>query len=63
MIEWQIRESSHGGYVAELLGKVEPGTLAEFVPGYIMGAVLYESVNFDTQKQAERYIKRRTKTK
>lgn len=60
-MEWRIRESGHGGFIAELVGVPEQGTPAGFKPGFIMGAVLYETARFDTKKQAEKYIARRIK--
>lgn len=57
-MEWRIRESSHGGVVAEYgaphTGGVEIGNR----PGITMSAfIAYYSGRFDTRKQAERYIK------
>ena len=61
MISWNIRECSHGGFVAERIGAVHPGTLAGYAPGFVMGGIVYESANFDTRKQADKYIERRKK--
>lgn len=61
MIKWEIHECSHGGFTAKLIGRPEPGTLAGFKPGYCMGGIVYESVYFDTHKQAEAYIRRKQK--
>lgn len=61
MLEWRIRESAYGGYVAEKLGNPEKRIEASYVPGIIMGAVLYESCHFNTLKQAEKFIKERQK--
>lgn len=61
-IEWRIRESSHGGFYAELIGIPEPGILAGYKPGYIMGCIEHESHRFNTRKQAERYVERSKRT-
>lgn len=59
-MEWRIRKSSHGGFVAE---KGIPHAGGERIPvilGYTMPAfIVYESASFDTEKQARAYIKRR----
>lgn len=57
MIEWRIRKSGHGGFVAEKVGVPEKGIEAGFKAGVIMGAILYESHRFDTEKQAEKFVK------
>lgn len=56
-MEWRIRESGHGRFIAERGMQTEKGTLAPNGIGYIMPAfIVYESTKFDTKKQAERYI-------
>lgn len=59
-MEWRIRKSSRGGFVAE---KGIPHEGREKIPGilgFTMPAfIVYESANFDTEKQARAYIKRR----
>lgn len=56
-MEWRIRESGHGGYMAEKGIQTEPGTLAQSGIGYIMPAfIVYESAHFDTYKQALKYV-------
>lgn len=59
-MEWRIRKSSRGGFVAE---KDIPRKGSEKIPGilgFTMPAfIVYESANFDTEKQARAYIKRR----
>jgi hypothetical protein len=58
-MEWRIRESNHGGFVAEYGAQVQPGIQAGFKPGFFMEAfIVYESARFDTRKQAEKYIAR-----
>ncbi len=57
-MEWKIRKNSRGGYVAEKGidhkgGERIPGILGFTMPAFIV----YESVNFSTLKDAERYIK------
>ena len=62
-MEWRIRESSHGGFVAERGVKHEGGVLAPSGIGYTMPVfIVYESSHFDTRRQAEAYIRRRTKS-
>ena len=59
-MEWRIRESSHGGFVAERGMKHEGGVSAPSGIGCTMPAfIVYESSHFDTRCQAEAYIKRR----
>ena len=58
-MEWRIRESGHGGYLAEKGIEVKGGTEVGYKPGYYMPAfIAYESSRFDTKRQAENYIKR-----
>jgi hypothetical protein len=58
-MEWRIRESSYGGYVAERGISHEGGALAPSGIGYTMPAfIVYESRRFDTLAQAKRYIKK-----
>lgn len=59
MIEWRIREGGHGGYIAEKIGIPEKGIEAEYKSGVYVGVIMYESANFETSKEAEKYIKRR----
>lgn len=57
-MEWRIRESSHGGFVAEYGAEHTGGVLAHSGVGVTMPAfIVYQSSHFDTRKQAERYIK------
>jgi hypothetical protein len=59
-MEWRIRKSSHGGFVAEKGIPHEGGERIPGILGYTTPAfVVYESANFDTEKQARAYIKRR----
>lgn len=59
-MEWRIRESGHGGYVAERGMSHKGGVTIPGIIGYIMPAfIVYESANFDTLVQAERFVKRR----
>lgn len=61
-MEWRIRESSHGWFVAERGIAHEGGVLAPTGIGCTMPAfIVYESARFDTRRQAEAYIKRRAK--
>jgi len=58
-MEWRIRTSSHGGFVAEYGAQVRSGIMAGFKPGCFMPAfIVYESACFDTEAQARRYIAR-----
>lgn len=58
-MEWRIRESSHGGYVAERGIRYEGGDLAPSGIGYTFPAfIVYESMRFDTMAQARRYIEK-----
>ena len=57
-MEWRIRESGHGGYVAEKGIYHEGGYTIQGIQGCTMPAfILYEMARFDTRKQAEKYIK------
>jgi len=61
-MEWRIRESSRGDFVAEYGGEVKSGTPSPTGIGFLMPAfIVYEAARFDTKRQAESYIKRRTK--
>lgn len=61
-MEWRIRESSRGGFIAEYGAKIKSGVEAGYKPGCFMPAfIVYESVRFDTEKEAERHIKSKTK--
>lgn len=56
-MEWRIRKSGHGGFVAEKGIKVESKPNPCGI-GYIMPAfIVYEMHSFDTEKQALSYIK------
>lgn len=62
VMEWRIRESGHGGYCAEYGVKHEGGVHLGFCNGATMPAfIVYESHRFDTENQAQRYIRSRTK--
>ncbi|MCJ7837443.1 hypothetical protein MUB23_18860 [Cuneatibacter sp. NSJ-177] len=59
MFEWRIRESDHGGFVAEYGGPVQSGIEAGFKPGFYMPAfIVYESAHFDNEAEAQRYLAR-----
>jgi hypothetical protein len=59
-MEWRIRKSSRGGFVAEKGIPHEGGEKIPGILGFTMPAfIVYESANFDTEKQARAYIKRR----
>ena len=61
-MEWRIRESGHGGFVAEYGASHAGGVLAPSGIGCTMPAfIVYESARFDTRRQAEAYIKRMAK--
>lgn len=50
-MEWRIRESSHGGFVAERGMKHEGGVLAPSGIGCTMPVfIVYESSHFDTRR-------------
>ena len=56
-MEWRIRESSHGGFVAEC-GIPREGGVQITSAGVTMPCFfVYRSTNFPTLKQAERYVK------
>ncbi len=60
MMEWRIRESGHGGFVAERGIKHEGGVLSPSGIGFTLPAfIVYESARFDTKKEAERFIRRK----
>lgn len=53
----RIRESGHGGYIAEIGNEIKSGIEAGFKPGYFMpGFIVYKSARFDTLKQAKAFI-------
>ena len=59
-MEWRIRNSSHGGVVAERGiahqgGSQIPGILGFTLPAFIV----YESCRFDSRRQAVAYIRRK----
>lgn len=63
-MEWRIRESGHGGFVAEKGiyhkgGESFPGIIGVTMPAF----VVYESAHFQTEKEAKNYIKRRYREK
>jgi len=55
-MEWRIRECGHGGYVAEYGAEHEGGVRIGFAGSTMPSFIVYHSANFDTVKQAERYI-------
>ena len=56
-MEWRIRESSHGGFVASYGLPHVGGVSFENRPGVTMPAFIeYRSIRFETLKQAERYV-------
>lgn len=58
IMEWRIRESGRGGFIAEKGTEVNVGIEAGYKPGCYMPAfIVYESSRFDTRKEAEKYIK------
>ena len=60
---WGNRQCSHGGLVAERGLKHEGGVLDPSGFGCTMPVfIVYESSHFDTRRQAEAYIRRRTKS-
>ena len=60
-MEWRIRECGRGGYVAENGAEIKGGIQVGYKPGYYMPAfIVYESSRFDTKRQAENYIKRKS---
>ena len=61
-MEWRIRDSSHGGAVAELGLQHDGGALAPSGVGVTMPAfIVYESMRFETRRKAEAYVRNRTK--
>ena len=60
-MEWRIRESSNGGWVAEKGIEIKSAE-AGYKPGFFMpGFMVYEMVRFDTKAQAEKYISKQTR--
>lgn len=56
-MEWRIRESSHGGFIASYGLPHTGGVSFGNRPGVTMPAFIeYRSIRFDTLKQAERYV-------
>lgn len=61
-MEWRIRPSSHGGFVAEYGTTHQGGESLDYCPGVTMPAfIVYRSARFDTLAEAKRYIKRMQK--
>jgi hypothetical protein len=61
-MEWRIRESGHGGYVAEIGLSHKGGASIPGMLGYTMPAfIVYESAHFDTHRQAEKYVRSKQK--
>ena len=59
MLKWRIRESSHGGFVAEYGAEHRGGVPGPSGIGYTMPAfIVYRSSRFDTRREAEHYIKK-----
>lgn len=59
-MEWRIRESGHGGYVAEKGIAVDHDVPSPDGIGFIMPTfIVHESARFDTEKQAKQYVKRK----
>lgn len=59
-MEWRIRESGHGGFVAErgiehCGGSQVPGIIGATMPAFIV----YEMERFDTEREAKAYIRRK----
>lgn len=60
-MEWRIRESGHGGFVAELGMPHDGGVLAPSGVGVTMPAfIVYEMMRFETRRKAEAYVRRRS---
>lgn len=60
-MEWRIRKNGHGGFVAEYGASHAGGCLSPAGIGCTMPSfIVYESARFDTLRQAEAYIRRRT---
>lgn len=62
-MEWRIRESSHGGYVAEHGIAHQGGTRVGFVGCTMPAFIVCESSSFPTLRQAERYVKEKSEGK
>lgn len=59
-MEWRIRESGHGGYMAERGIQHAGGVPAPSGMGFTMPAfIVYEAAHFDSQKAAQQYVQRR----
>lgn len=59
-MEWRIRESGNGGFVAEKGIHHKGGEHFPGIIGVTMTAfIVYESAAFETEKEAKNYIKRR----
>lgn len=63
-MEWRIRETSRGDFMAEYGGYTDGSVLAPSGIGYIMPAfIVYKAARFDTKKEAKRYIDREQKAR
>ena len=62
-MEWRIRESSHGGYIAERGIAHQGGTRVGLVGVTMPAFIVYESSRFPTLRQAERYVKEKNEGK
>ena len=59
-MEWRIIKTK-SGYHAEYGGYVNAGQEAGFCLGYFMpGCIVQESMRFDTEQEAEKYIERKS---
>lgn len=61
-MEWRMRASSHGGFVAEFGcqhngGAAIPGIVGVTLPAFIV----YESRHFDTERKARAFIQKQAK--
>ena len=58
-MEWRMRASSHGGFVAEFGCQHDGGVHIPGIMGVTMPAfIVYESQHFDTERKAMAFIKR-----
>lgn len=56
-MEWRLRKSSHGGFVAEYGKEHKGGVQTGFAGVTLPTFMAYVSVQFSSKKEAETYIK------
>lgn len=59
MMDWRIRKSGHGGFVAEYGSRHDGGVRIGVVGCTMPAFIVYEMAWFPTEKEAKKYIQRR----